>query len=547
MPGSLPLSDERLANEFNRLLPGEWGAVLSEADSDNSRTDNIDRASQRFSEVGGAARRIARTVFLGSARSGAIRGIDHRQVHLGVVQPGHGYARYNEALARMTGALYYLYHAEGRYYFHAEENLNKVASDRANAVTQRAIDDHIARRLEEARHRRADVILYANSTADVPDTDAVRLVALPPGLSLPSRSADDDTATPEALHILERRGDSPRFRRNTLLFLTARRDEVRNLRDAARKYLAWDSIINGDTKIPNLTGNRLGQARAEVSSADKNVTTALVRAYRWTLWPCQQDPAQAVYEFSQAQADAPSTGEIFRSAFDKFVDDEHLVDNISTASLADVLQHYVWNRPDTAEHISVDDLWTLLTNHVYLPRLRNREVLERCIRRGVEQGAFGHADHHEGDKYQGLRYGESMTAADSAVAEGSPGFLVRPETAARQKEAEQAASLAGTPGGANAPGDGTSGSGGATVPYESPPPAPRGPRRVVARKTAAANLSLDDVNALREEIIRNLRSDGGDVTVEIIVSASKPDGFSASIIRAVRENGVQLGLEVDIE
>ncbi len=45
MPGNLPFSDERLANEFNRLLPGEWGPVLSEVDSDNSRTDNIDRAS----------------------------------------------------------------------------------------------------------------------------------------------------------------------------------------------------------------------------------------------------------------------------------------------------------------------------------------------------------------------------------------------------------------------------------------------------------------------------------------------------------------------
>lgn len=547
MPGNLPLSDERLANEFNRLLPGEWGPVLSEVDSDNSRTDNIDKSSQRFSDAGGAARRIARTVFLGSATSGATRGIDARHIHLGVVQPGRGYALYNDALGRMTGDLYYLYHEAGRYYFHAEENLNKVASDRANACSPRDIDDYIVRKLQEARNRRGDVILYANNTADVPDGDAVRLVTLPPSLSLPSRSADDDTAMPEALKIIEQRGDSPRFRRNTLLFLTAKRDEIRNLKDAARKYLSWDSIINGEARIPNLTGNRLGQARTEANNADKNVTTALVRAYRWTLRPRQQDPAQAAYEFNQAQTDAPSTGEIFRSAFDRFVEDEHLVDNISPASLADVLQQYVWNRPDAAERVSVDDLWTLLTNNVYLPRLRNRGVLERCIQQGVEQGAFGHADRHDGDKYLGLRYGESMTAPDSAVAEGSPGFLVRPEAAARQKEAEQVASSRGTSGGANDPDADTSGSGGATMPCESPPPVPRGPRRVVVRKTVGANLSLDDVNVLREEIIRNLRSDGGDVTVEITVSASKPGGFSESIVRSVRENGAQLGLEVDIE
>ncbi len=550
MPANLPLSDERLAHEFDRLLSGVWGPVLSEADSDNSRTDNIDRASQRFSEVGGAARRIARTVFLGSAPSGAVLGIDPRQVHLGVVQPGHGYARYNEALGRMTGDLYYLYQADGRYYFHAEENLNKVASDRANALGQRAVDAHIARKLEEARNRRADVILYANNTADVPDTDSVRLVALPPSLSLPSRSADDDTATPEALNVLERRGDSPRFRRNTLLFLTAKRDEIRNLRDEARKYLAWDSIINGDTRIPNLTGNRLGQARTEVSNADRNVANALIRAYRWTLKPVQQDPRQARYELNQAQSEAPVTGEIFRSAFDKFVEDEALVDSISPASLSSMLQQYIWNREDAAEHVSIDDLWNLLTTNVYLHRLRNRDVLDRCIRQGVEQGAFGYAEGYGGETYNGLRYGETTSDYGSGVGERRPGFLVRPDIAARQKDAERPPEPREDdtdPTGPDVPGPEDRDR--CLFPDRPGPEDPplRRTRRMVVRRTTGADISLDDINTLREEIIRNLSGDGGEITVEITVSASKPEGFSESIIRSVRENSLQLGLEFNAE
>lgn len=549
MPANFPLSDERLAHEFARLLSGVWGPVLSEADSDNSRTDNIDRASQRFSEVGGAARRIARTVFLGNAPTGAILGIDARQVHLGVVQPGHGYARYNEALARMTVDLYYLYQTDGRYYFHAEENLNKVASDRANAHSQRSIDGHIARRLEEARNRRADVVLYANNTADVPDTDTVRLVALPPGLSLPSRSADEDTAAPEALKILEQRGGSPRFRRNTLLFLTAKRDEIRNLRDEVRKYLPWDSIINGDAKIPNLTGNRLGQARTEANNADRSVENALIRAYRWTLPPFQADPQQAKYDFSQAQTDAPDSGEIFGSAFDKFVQDEALVDSISPASLVSMLQQYIWNREDAAEHVSVDDLWNLLTANVYLHRLRNREVLARRIRQGVEEGAFGHAGSYDGGKYQELRYGEPMNGSGMVMEERVTGFLVRPDMAAQQKQADKAE----TP-------ETQDKSDGYFLDRDrekesdqdrlfpdgeaqKPKPDSRITRRIVTRRTTGANISLDDINILREEIIRNLSDDGGEITVEITVSASKPGGFSESIVRSVRENSVQLGLE----
>ena len=542
MPADLPLSDDQLANEFIRLLPGEWRPVLSEADSDNSRTDNIDRASQRYGAVGGAARRIARTVFLGSAPSGSIRGIDSRQIHLGVVRPGEGEAPYNEALGRMTGDLYYLYFAEGRYFFHAEENLNKVASDRANALGDGSIDAYIVAKLDEARNRRRDVILYGNDTADVPDADSVRLVVLPPALSLPSRSTEDDSATPEALKILQHRGDASRFRRNTLLFLTAKRDEVRNLRNEVREYLAWDSIINGETRIPNLTGNRLSQARSATSNADREVGVALVRAYRWVLAPVQSDPQRAEYHLNQAQTNAAESGEIIHCAFDKFVEDEALVDAISPASLTSMLQQYVWNNQNTDEHLSVSALWDLMTNNVYMHRLRDRTVLDSCIRLGVQQGDFGHAEGYDGTNYAGLRYRESISASSSMVAERAPGFLVRPEAAARQKEAERV----DTPSTDDKtptqepilpPEDG-----GVSQPTDTPGPASNRPRRIVARKTTGSNISLDDINQLREEIIRNLSDDGGDITVEITVSASKPDGFSEGIIRSVRENSIQLGL-----
>ena len=311
-----------------RLLSGEWRPVLSEVDSDDSRVDNIDKGNQRFADLGGAARRIARTVFLGSASSGATKGIDARQILLGIVQPGQGVSTYNEALSRLTDNLYYLYHADDRYYFHAEENLNKVASDRYNALSDIRVDDYIVNTLEEARNRRGDVILYAGNTEKIPDTDFVRLVVLPPDMSLPSRSSESDEATPAALEILQNRGDSSRYRRNTLLLLTAKRDEVRMLRNEVRRFLAWDSIVNGETRIPSLSGNRLRQARAAVNNADKDVRVTLVRAYRWIMSPVQSDPQRAEYRLSQAQTSAQDTGEIFRSAFDKFLEDEALVDAI---------------------------------------------------------------------------------------------------------------------------------------------------------------------------------------------------------------------------
>ena len=540
MPADLPLNDDVLANEFVRLLPGAWRPVVSEVDSANSRTDNIDRESQRFGDVGGAARRIARTVFLGSAPSGATRGIDIRQIHLGVVQPGHGVSSYNDALRRMTGNLYYLYNNDDRYFFHAEENLNKVANVRADALSEWRVDEHIVKKLKEARNRRGDVILYSTDTAEVPDLDSVRLVVLPPSLSLPSRSGETDAAMQEALKILERRGDSPRFRRNTLLFLTAKRDEVRHLRSEVKKYLAWDSIANGDTRIPNLAGERRRQAVAAIREADSSVGVALIRAYRWALAPVQSDPKRAEYHLSQSHTNAADTGEIFRSAFDKFIEDEALVDVISPASLTSMLQQYVWNEEDSSDHFSIGKLWDLMVSNVYMHRLRDRTVLGNCIRQGVEQGAFGYADGYDEEGYNGLRYGESMTVTGSMVAERTPGFLIRPEAAMRQKAAESTEIPVprDTPGGSPS-----------LVPpgMLPPPPQVQRTRLIVCRKTAGANISLDDINLLREEIIRNLSDDGGEVTVEIKISASKPKGFSEGVVRSVRENSVQLALDFAID
>ncbi len=143
MPGSIPFYDSRVSDEFVTWLGNQWDAVMREVDEDHNKADELDDGSQRFQEVGGAARRVARAVFLGSARGGAQVGVDRRQIHLGVVLPGQGVPRYNEALDALSGQLHYMYNDAGRYYFHAEPNLNRLANDRAAQVTDREIDDRI--------------------------------------------------------------------------------------------------------------------------------------------------------------------------------------------------------------------------------------------------------------------------------------------------------------------------------------------------------------------------------------------------------------------
>ena len=306
MPANLTLDDSSLSVEFTRLLAqsgGNWDPVVKEVDSHGSRTDEIDTKSTVFVNVGGAARRISRTVFLGSATGGAFKGITTRQIHLGVVEPGQTVSTYNDALGRMTGNLYYLYDLDDRYYFHTQENLNKVAIDRAEQYTDEDVYSEIVSRLERAIGRDPTVQVCPTSPSMLEDSEDIQYVILPPQASLPSRETDDDTAHPTALNILTYSGDDEKQRifKNTLLFITAKRDDVRELKNLVKNFLAWNSIMNGDvlhSPISNLEGTRLDHTNKKLESAEDSVSTTLFKAYRWGLIPTQNDPQKNEYDIS---------------------------------------------------------------------------------------------------------------------------------------------------------------------------------------------------------------------------------------------------------
>ena len=540
MPANLTLDDPALANEFFPLLDGEWRPVLTEVDSDGSRTDNIDKDVQRFTDVGGAARRIARTVFLGSAAAGAVRGIDDRRVRLGVVLPGQGVAVYNEALGRLNGALYYLYYSNDRYYFHAEENLNKVAADRADTLSEGEVEERIIARLQEAarggRRQRVDVVVCPENSDNVKDLDTVQLVILPPNKSLPNRSRESDEAAAAAQDILLNRGDALRIHRNGLLFLAARNDEVRTLRSSTRTYLAWHSIISGDRRLANLAGDRLNQANSSLRSADRQLSEALVRAYRWAMAPSQETPQRADYQLFTFPTNAAETGNIVDSAYQKFIQEEILVDEISPAALVTMLQQYVWSNQNYRDHILIDKLWELITGNVYLHRLKNRDVLLKCLAQGVEEGRFGYAEAYNGTEYQGIYFKKPMP--NPLFTDPGSGFLVHPEmTKLVIKEVPPIVPPDAPPDVAPDP------SPVGPSPDLTPPPA--GPKRIVVTKTIQNDISFDDISLLRDEIIRSLSADGGEVTVKITITADKPEGFSENTTRTMCENSAQLGLDCE--
>ncbi len=332
MPGSLPLQDGSSRNELTYYLPAGWDAVIEkDIDGDRAETTELENREPRFGQVN-AARRVARTLFLGSAPSSVagkagIRGLDRARVLLGCVQPGQTSAIYADALNRLADRLHYL-NSSGdkaqdatRFWFDTRANLRREMEDR-----KRRFDDNtdVRGKIADALKKTIgnggcfDGVHIYTPHSDVPDDSALRLVVLPPEQWY---SRDENrTANQAVLEYVRNNGTKPRHRGNRLVFLAPDMAVLSRLRDVARTALAWKSIVD-DVKEGRLNIDLLQQKQAqkELDSADEVVPRAARECYKWLLCPVQHtatDPVPVVEAFPLSSGGGSASTEIERVCID---------------------------------------------------------------------------------------------------------------------------------------------------------------------------------------------------------------------------------------
>jgi hypothetical protein len=101
---------------------------------------------------------------------------------------------------------------------------------------------------------------------------STRLVVM--SIAHPYSKDDNSPAHVAAKAILETRGNTPRLYRNTLVFLAADKTRLQDLDEAARKVLAWQSILD-EQKNLNLSPYQVAQAETQRTAADSAVTARL--------------------------------------------------------------------------------------------------------------------------------------------------------------------------------------------------------------------------------------------------------------------------------
>ncbi|MGH7615815.1 MAG: Swt1 family HEPN domain-containing protein, partial [Gemmatimonadaceae bacterium] len=379
MPSTVPIDDGRVQSELTRYLSDNWAPII-EKDVDGSGSLPLRIDGEQSGTLGKvqATRRVARTIYLGSAPTAAAahRGLEDRRIKLGCVMPGESPAVFGDALRRLAAAATYLYQDGNRFWYATQPTVTKLAEDRAEAFKRKPdeVANELDKRLRDDLKKTGDfsrIHPAPRSGADVPDDLDARLVVL--SAEHPYSKEGASPAETAAKAILESRGSSPRLYRNTLVFLAADRVRLQDLDEALRRYLAWSTIV-ADEETLNLDPHQARQAETQKQAADGAVKARLPETYQWALVPEQKTPHSAV-EWSAVRLSGADALAVRVSK--KLRGDELLLTSVGSTILRKYLDDVpLWS----GDSVAVKQLVEHFARYLYLPRLAGPEVLTQAIR-----------------------------------------------------------------------------------------------------------------------------------------------------------------------
>jgi hypothetical protein len=275
----------------------------------------------------------------------------------------------------------------------------------------------------------------------------------------------------------------------------------------------------------NLDPHQVRQAESQKQAADGAVTARLPETYQWLLVPEQINPPAPITW--QAMRLSGSDALAVRAS-KKLRNDELLITALAGTRLRMELDRVpLWR----GNHVGLKQLAEDFAQYLYLPHLRDADVLLQAIQNGIsllswKQDTFAYAEGWDEAKarYRGLRAGHigSVTLEGESV-------LVKPEVAATQLVQEQTASLQTTE---HVKEDEAQAYG-----RDQATTVSTGPKRFFGTVVLDTTRTARDAGQIAEEVIQHLQGlMGSEVEVTLEIHAKLPDGASDHIVRTVTEN-----------
>lgn len=535
LPCSVPFDNPRVNSELTGKLDDHWRPVIdADVDGPESRPVKIDREVKNLGRIH-ATRRVARTIFLGAAPAvrSANRGLEIERIRLGACFPNEAVALFGDALHRLADQAPHLYVDRSRYWFDLHENVNRTARDDAERLLMGNRDEiHtaiVARlRKQKGAGEFRGVHVAPQGSEDIVDDAVARLVVLGPDAAHIAK-ADESPALHAARQMLDQRGTVPRQYRNMVVFAAADQRRLDDLERVTAEHLAWAGIEKraGADQL-NLDDYQRNQASTMADRTSEAIDLRLAETYQWALVPRQPDPVGPV-SLEAVRLDAQ--GSVAQRVARKLVNEGALLVQYPPQMLRSTLDGTLASLWEDG-HVSVNELWSAFARYIYLPRLRDQEVLVATVEAAPALTSWeteGFATAFDVDDGRGRYVGLASGSHPGALA--GTALVVQPAFALGQleQEAQEPAS-----------------SGGPTIEEgsETTSPAPPATTTFRARKRLDSTRPIKDFGRAAEEVIEHLTAlVGAEVELTLEVVAHDDEGLPEDVLRVVVQNAKTLGFK----
>jgi hypothetical protein len=548
-PGDVLLSD----NEVRRACIKELGLLnrfdaVFQADlvGPNCTASRIDklRAKENPAEVGkSVATRLATAIFLysfgGLRREGAGTtdvlppGVSEADLLAACVGPDLDSLTAKACLAELKQRCLYLHFDGVRYCFKQDPNVTLLIEQEADAVArdEGAVTAQIRTMLEERLAGHHAAIAWPGSSGEIPDEQPRFQIAY-----LPLDFATKPTKEREALAVefLEKCGSKPRTYRNGVGLAIPAADQVESLRREVRYHMAVDRVSKASKKH-NLTKEQTDELRERKATHLHAAESAFVKLYPEVWLPKLDQGAITVEKIAvggrplQTTVNEQKLAMIFERSMELLTQVQpRIFATLNPVKLVELFKLGEEEPPRLG--IRCADVVSGFYSFLGYTRLISKEVIQKSIARGVQEGVFGYftgaAPALDGaGKYQvarsKVRFNVSIPADEVDL---ESGFIILPQTI--PAEAVPQPGPGPVPPGPTPPVDGGPPSPG---PGPAPGPTPPGAEQKVVQVVFTAN--RDELyNAWNA--IANLADMAG--KVEVSVRAESDKGFDKSKL----QNGV---------
>ena len=410
----LDLTDLAISDElFGKTNSGELRPVLvTDVSSGNINSPSkAEQLDEKYPHPAGEPlfRNTWQSVFLnslvGSDQSSNAFGVAKPEVCLEVVRPGVSSANVDEALRRLDEEAMYLRSRNGKYFASTEPSVNRALSEIRSKLTEdesnrliRADAEKICKKNDEF-----DVVCNVRNPGDIPDRSdrpVVGFIAL-----------DAENIDPQNFFTCSA-AETPRKNQNNLVLIvpdsvnidqdsgalfsgSVQKDKIlEHLSDIAATILARRKLQKdpGSYNIkqdkvtdPEYLGNLVEREHA--------LEIEISAAYRRLLIPADNDNCFETYEI---KAGSGESGGAFLDQTKKILlDSGKYVDETAENRLNALAKLFF----DTADHISVHSVRHAFAEKRSWPMAKNRDLVERLLRRGSDSGAWSVFHLEDGASY----------------------------------------------------------------------------------------------------------------------------------------------------